>query len=447
MHAWWRRSLLGFAAASTAVLATAPTPPVQWQGSIELARGGGEKGPWRQNQSRYDYVDDPTVALNERGEAFVAWADQRQKDVYFQRFGAGAGEAARQPLNVSGSGETFSWLPRIALAPQAPERVFLLWQEIIFSGGSHGGDMLLARSDDGGATFTAPMNLSNSIGGDGKGRINRDVWHNGSFDIAAGRAGAVYAVWTEYDGMMWFVRSTDGGKSFTRARQIGVGNRARPARAPALAVGNDGTVYLAWTVGEDRGADIRLAHSSDGGATFSRPQIVAASRNYSDAPKLGVDGDGVLHLVYAESSGGPFERYHVRYTRSTDGGRRFDRPRDISTPTPQASDGARFPALAIDGGGNLYVLWEMYYARRPSPYGLAMVVSDDGGREFTPPQIIPDSADPGGGTNGSQQGWLMRKLAVNAAGAIAVVNSSLKDGEQSRVWLTRGQWRQQPCPL
>jgi hypothetical protein len=32
----------------------------------------------------------------------------------------------------------------------------------------------------------------------------------------------------------------------------------------------------------------------------------------------------------------------------------------------------------------------------------------------------------------------MRKLAVNAAGAIAVVNSTFKRGERSHVWLFRG---------
>jgi hypothetical protein len=36
----------------------------------------------------------------------------------------------------------------------------------------------------------------------------------------------------------------------------------------------------------------------------------------------------------------------------------------------------------------------------------------------------------------------MRKLGVNRAGDIAVVNSSLKPNNKSRVWLMRGQLRQ-----
>jgi hypothetical protein len=41
----------------------------------------------------------------------------------------------------------------------------------------------------------------------------------------------------------------------------------------------------------------------------------------------------------------------------------------------------------------------------------------------------------------------MRKLAVNQAGAIAVVNSTFKSNAQSRVWLWRGQRQKAPAPL
>jgi hypothetical protein len=36
----------------------------------------------------------------------------------------------------------------------------------------------------------------------------------------------------------------------------------------------------------------------------------------------------------------------------------------------------------------------------------------------------------------------MRKLGMKGTGGIAVVNSSLKHNEESRVWLMRGQLRQ-----
>ena len=417
-------------------------PPLLWQASTEVAKGRGERGAWQQNDSRYDFVDDPSVAINERGEVAVVWVDQAAKAVLFQRFSADGKRQLDRPSNVSRLPQTFSWLPRVVIAPDAPDTIFVLWQEIIFSGGSHGGDILFAKSHDGGRSFSQALNLSRSTGGDGKGRINREIWHNGSLDLVAGPNGALHAAWTEYDGPLWFSRSTDGGRSFLPPQRVAAGGK--PARAPSLALGPDRTVYLAWTTGEDDGADIHLAKSTDGGASFGRPQLIAPSKNYSDAPKLAVGPGAILHLVYAESSGGPFAGYQVRYTRSADGGRSFDAPREISTPMPGSFVSAAFPAMGVDAHGRVYVLWELYADMRQPPRGLGLAVSVDGGRSFSKPGLVPDSADPGGGFNGSSQGLLMKKLAVSTGGAVAIVNSSLKQDAHSRVWLMRGALPRRP---
>jgi hypothetical protein len=120
-----------------------------------------------------------------------------------------------------------------------------------------------------------------------------------------------------------------------------------------------------------------------------------------------------------------------------DGARTFEAPRDISKPALKGIAGAGFPSLSADVKGNVYVTWELYRHHRERPRGLGLVVSRDGGRSFSVPAVVPGSIDPAGGSNGSQQGLLMKKLAVNSAGAVAIANSSLKEGERSRVWLIR----------
>lgn len=381
---------------------------LMWLGSTEIAAGPAERGPWQQSESHYRYVDDPTVTIDTRGKIAFAWVDQATKDVYFGKQG--------EAVNVSRSPQTFSWLPRVAIG--ADGVIHVLWQEIIFSGGSHGGDILFSRSQDGGATFSTPLNLSNSVAGDGKGRIDKDRWHNGSLDLALGADGTVYAAWTEYEGALWLRRSLDGGKSFSEKLRL---RDAKPARAPALAV-HGNTVYLAWTVGDDPSADIRVARSGDSGRSFAAPAIVERSKAYSDAPKLAVDARGTLHIVYADGK-------RIVYSRSTDDGRSFERPRHLS-------GDAGFPSLDIDAKGNLYVLWERFAEHPHLARGLALAVSTDAGRSFTAPVLVPESAD--GGWNGSSQGLLMRKLAVGRDGEIAIVNSSFRDKERSRVWLIRG---------
>ena len=122
-------------------------------------------------------------------------------------------------------------------------------------------------------------------------------------------------------------------------------------------------------------------------------------------------------------------------------GHSFGPPTDIANPLPAGYTGAAFPALGIDGRGRVVVTWELLRPPgQPSPHGLAVAVSDDGVR-FDAAQFIPGSADAGGGFNGSTQGWLMNKLAVRADGQIAVVNSAVKVGSHSRVWLLRGRLR------
>ena len=428
------------AALALAVSAPGAEPSaVTWGTRIEVASGDAYQGPWRMNESAFHYVDDPSVAINDAGVVGVAWVDQFRKDIFFQIYSPDGERRFKQPVNVSGTPAVFSWLPRMVITSGNPSAVYLLWQEIVFSGGTHGGEIFFARSTDGGKTFNGPVNLSNSIAGDGKGRLTRRYWHNGSLDLALGRKGTLYAAWTEYEGTLWLSRSTDGGERFSKPLRI-AGGRAAPARGPCLAVGADNTVYLAWTVGEDAAADIHVAKSGDAGRSFGAPRIAFESDGHADAPKIAVDNAGTVHLVYAESPAGPLDRYHIGYTRSNDGARTFDKPRAISSPLPQEFESANFPTLSVDGEDNLYVLWELFADRQGRPRGLGFTDSRDAGRTFASPSVIPGSADPALGYNGSRQGLLMRKLAVNAAGAIAVVNSTFKRSETSHVWLFRGHY-------
>ena len=156
---------------------------------------------------------------------------------------------------------------------------------------------------------------------------------------------------------------------------------------------------------------------------------------------LAIDSGGTLHVVFAECPGGPFERCDILYTRSGDGGATFAAPRAISQPLPERMRSATYPSLSLDGDDNLYVLWELQVDHRQRPRGLGIAVSENGGTSFTAPAPVPDSADRRGGANGSHQGLLMRKLAVSRSGQIAVVNSSLEENKQSRVWLMRAERR------
>lgn len=390
------------------------------------------------NDSEFHYVDDPTVAISDSGLTGVAWVDQSRKDILFQVYERDGRPRFRQPVNVSKSPRVFSWLPRVVMASRDADEVYILWQEIVFSGGSHGGDIFFARSSDGGKTFSDPINLSNTAAGDGKGRLTKAIWHNGSLDLVMGPEGDLYAAWTEYEGALWFSRSRDRGASFSTPLRV-AGDGAAPARAPALAADGKGGVYLAWTVTKGRAADIHFAKSTNRGGSFSRPRPVFKGGGHADAPKIAVDAQGVIHIAYGESPAGLFQSYHVRYGRSSDGGQTFEGAREISGLKMAQLRSENFPSLSLDGKGNPYLIWELFLRGEFYPRGLGFTYSRDGGRTFAPPSVVPETDDPAVGVNGSQQGLLMRKLAVNKAGAMAIVNSTFRPNDKSHIWLIRGQ--------
>ncbi|MDZ7749677.1 MAG: sialidase family protein [Halofilum sp. (in: g-proteobacteria)] len=442
----WHGSVAARTLAALALLALAAiavrAPParadsdLQWRAPVTVASGAGHRGPWRMNASVFDYVDDATVTWLAGGDAAVAWVDQARKDVFVQRYGPGGEARLPAPVNVSGSPGVFSWLPRLATAPGDPETLYVAWQEIVFSGVSHGGEIFFARSRDGGRSFGAPVNLSRSRAGDGKGRLFADYWHNGSLDLAVGPGGTVYVAWTEYEGPLRLARSRDGGTTFSAPTRIAGGAGEPPARAPALAAGDDGVVHLAWTVGEQRAADIRHARSEDAGRTFTRARRVDPGPGHADAPKLALGADGTLHLAYALSPDGPLRRYDLRYTRRPAGGDAFAPARTVSAPLPRGFEGAAFPHLALAGDGRVYLACELFSLRGPyPPDALGILYSRDGGDSFTDTAVVPRTA--GAGINGSQQGLLMDKLAVAPDGAIALVNSKFRRGQGSHVRLLR----------
>ncbi|WP_157960459.1 sialidase family protein [Marinimicrobium alkaliphilum] len=406
----------------------------RWQAPTRVAEGPASTGPWRMNDSEFHYLDDATVALLDDNELVVVWADNERQTLYLQRYDADNQPRFDDPVSISRSPSVFSWLPRVAFTDD--DHIYVLWEEIVFSGGSHGGDIFFARSRDGGRSFDEPLNLSRTPEGAGKGRLTENRWDNGSLDLRVAANGDLLAAWSTYEGGLYFRRSVDQGQRFLPRVTVSASEQY-PARAPALAEGPDGTYYLAWAVGEDPGADLRLARSGNQGETFGPPRTLLASAGHSDTPALGVDSRGQLHLAYAESPDGPFGPAQIHYAQLNGDGDVLKSPRRLSNPEDSTQSG-RAPSLALDPEDRLAILWEHQPDPGNRPRGLGIVFSPDAGERLTPMVVIPGSDDAGGGVNGSLQGQLARKLSMNSNGQVAVVNSHFLPDDYSRIVLLRG---------
>jgi len=136
--------------------------------------------------------------------------------------------------------------------------------------------LLISFTSDGGATWTGPIKVN-----DGTSPFERVI---GAYPAVDQNSGVVYDSWHDYARNIIFVdKSTDGGNTWgtdvaaaTTHAGFGVdlgcvGGRSQ-GPAHALKVGPSGNLYLVYADAvTNRGFDVLLTRSTDGGATWSAP--------------------------------------------------------------------------------------------------------------------------------------------------------------------------------
>jgi hypothetical protein len=128
-------------------------------------------------------------------------------------------------------------------------------------------------------------------------------------------------------------------------------------------------VYVTWTrfiFNPVNGAYVQSpifeAHSSDGGVTFSSPQLIGAPVLYDQGSRPVVGPDGTVY-VFWEGSTRLASLNSTYMVKSTDGGESWSKPtavaqlQDISPLADAAFRVNSFPAPAVGPDGTLYVTW------------------------------------------------------------------------------------------
>src|SRR6266705_1514769 len=143
--------------------------------------------------------------------------------------------------------------------------------------------------------FSPPTNVSSNPGASGLSQIAVDS--KGSINIVwLDNTPGYYAV--------FFSRSSDGGATFSAPMNIS--NDPRGAGSPYMAVDSGGNINAAWVSSPTVVPSlISFSRSSDGGATFSPP--LALSTRPSDGPQVAVDSAGNINVAWTEGHGGPFD--------------------------------------------------------------------------------------------------------------------------------------------
>jgi hypothetical protein len=149
-------------------------------------------------------------------------------------------------------------------------------------------------------------------------------------------------------------KSTDNGASFSApilVKQDGWAFPACPHRGPSVAFDRFGRLYVGWyTEGTDEQPRLLFATSDDQGKTFSTPlSLHTSTTSLPDQLRMAVHPDGAVVAVWEEVTG---VRKHAVVRVSLDRGRSFGPVQALSEGAK-----AETPAVAIQKSGAVAISW------------------------------------------------------------------------------------------
>jgi hypothetical protein len=243
--------------------------------------------------------------------------------------------------------------------------------------------------------------------------------------ITVDALGNIYVVWDDRRGGtktasdIYFAKSTDGGITFGPNVKINDDDTETVQLSPNIAVGTDGTIYVAWKdyrnqILDDQGhpdnSDIYVSTSTDGGLTFSPNQKANDDAGTANQfhPAIAVDSTGKLYLEWRDWRNGDADPDIYFTTARRNGSRLIFGPNirinDDTVPANQHD-----PTIKIGPGGEVLFMWVDH--REGGNSSIYFSKSTDGGVTFSPNLAVSEP------NTGGQD---LPSLAVNTSGLIAV---------------------------
>lgn len=250
---------------------------------------------------------DPRVALDSTEAVNIVWGDTTggRRRVVFVR-SADLGATFSTAFDVSRSaGLAFD--PEIAIDDL--DAINVVWDDTAAGIGA----IMFSRSIDGGLSFSQPLQVST-------GDNNSTAAH-----IAIGSTGAIHVVWVETisaENQVMYSRSTDQGATFSKPINL-TNTPGADIRKPLLAVFGE-KVYVTYHDDNPDSHQVFLVKSENSGERFSAPaQVSDASRRRGQghSPSMAFDSRGRLHVVWIDSSILGNDEGILFYSRSEDGTR------------------------------------------------------------------------------------------------------------------------------
>lgn len=238
---------------------------------------------------QYSDAQQPSLVSDKRGILHLAWTSPNRSLYYTNAYGPGAEDsrAWTTPLALDAAAQA----PTITIGPDGALHIVYL------ALGPEAG-ITHIMSGDAGTTWTTPVLISDPISADVRPpRLSEVI--SSAFD-----ADGVFHIAWQWDGAIYYARSTDGGRTWSKPFVV---DRPDPDRdqgmsSPVLVsvgVAETGEVLLVWDASHDVRSCGRYGRwSRDGGQTWSdRQEILKPMQGCIGWNNMVVDSGGTTHLV------------------------------------------------------------------------------------------------------------------------------------------------------
>jgi hypothetical protein len=211
-------------------------------------------------------------------------------------------------------------------------------------------------------------------------------------DIAASDNN-VYVIWSSNKTGKWEVMiriSNDNGKSFADEVNLSNTSKSNSLHADVATFGNN--VYVSWLNNNTGNLETNTRTSTDGGKTFGPILVINGTGTLSqksrtiEIPQVNVlaDSEEDTHIatsgerVYIVSWDKKVGNWEILFTKSTDGGKTFEKTINLSNSPDTRSD----HAMILVNENNVYMTW--WETARNGTEELVFRASNDNGSTFGP---------------------------------------------------------------
>lgn len=287
----------------------------------------------------------------------IFWEPYTEPDVYYPDTQIDDPGPPSGPTNVNQE--------RPALIGDSGSTLFAAWEDGR-NGGVFNRDIYFSRSTDNGDNWSSPDVRINSDG-----TSTNQIRPALAYDEDYGALGRLYAVWQDgrnsadalnqtYD--IYFAYSDDRGSTWSPNVKLNDDIGSANQQNPSVAIGPAGEVYVVWQDERNNNADIYLARSDNGGATWTPNYFVTddpdMTQQNQSAPTVAVEKQEGRVVVAWEDWRDPLHP-EIYAMWSSNGGVNFGIDVPVTIVAPEArTTYRRDPTLAIQTTEETVEYWD-----------------------------------------------------------------------------------------